>query len=145
MKRFGALFFIILNILQQAYCWGVFYHVYFRTGESKKWRAMPPSLKSGGATAPPPPTPRSTAYVWSQSPNMWCKSHSEAKWVSVKHILHSIIIKFFWKIQLTIYFGSSDVSHPVRMFSQTVLAADPGLDTVTSSFFFDDALWISWS
>ena len=30
------------------------------------------------------------------------------------------------------------------MFSQTVLAADPGLDTVTSSF-FDDALWISWS
>ena len=29
---------------------------------------------------------------------------------------------------------SSDVSHPIRMFSQTELAADPGLDTVTSSF-----------
>ena len=39
---------------------------------------------------------------------------------------------FFQQIQLTII--SSDVSHPVRMFSQTVLAADPGLDTVTSSF-----------
>ena len=41
----------------------------------------------------------------------------------------------------TYYFSSRDVSHPVRMLSQTVLAADPGLDTVTSSF--DDALWIS--
>ena len=34
-----------------------------------------------------------------------------------------------------------DVSHPIGMFSRTKLTADPGFDTVTSSF--DDALWIS--
>ena len=47
-------------------------------------------------------------------------------------LLRIMIIIFFWKIQLTIFI--SDVSHPIRMFSQTVLAADPGLDTMTSSF-----------
>ena len=46
-----------------------------------------------------------------------------------------VIIMFFWKIQLTTF--SSDVSHPVRMFSQTVLEADPGLDQLIVN--------ISWS
>ena len=34
---------------------------------------------------------------------------------------------FFWKIQLTIF--RSDVSNPIMIFSQIVLAADPGLET----------------
>ena len=50
-----------------------------------------------------------------------------------------LIIMFFFK-NPTYYFFSSDVWHPVRMFSQTVLAADPGLDTLTSSFFDDHPL-----
>ena len=45
---------------------GVFYHVYFRTGGSKKVEGpCPPSLKSGGTTGPlaPPPVPPPMAHL----------------------------------------------------------------------------------
>ena len=53
MKLFGALFFIMLNIQQHVY-WGIFT---LEQDGQKSGGAMPPSLKSGGATGPPGPPP----------------------------------------------------------------------------------------
>ena len=64
MKRFGALFFHHCKHLTASLLRHVFYHVYFRTGGSKKWRGHAPQSEKwrGHRPPPPPPPPRSATY-----------------------------------------------------------------------------------